>query len=178
MDWGDSHTVVVVPVPELEPFVLARTRHYDPAWVSTDPSFTHAHVTLLAPWLPDPSEDDLAALAEIAGGTPGFDFTLSTVEEFPNGVIHLPTYPDAPFSGLLRRVSATFPDLLPYGGLFGSVGDLTPHVTLDRRSSVVDVSTTRELLGDLIPVTCRADRLEVHRYAPDDCHVIASFRLN
>ena len=51
---GKGHSVLQVPVPELEPFVLDRTRHYDTDYVSTDPGFVHAHVTALAPFLDAP----------------------------------------------------------------------------------------------------------------------------
>ncbi len=177
MNWGDSHTVVVVPVPELEPFVLARTRHYDAAWVSADPTFTHAHVTLFAPWIAEPSEAEMAVLAAIAEQAPRFDVEFAQVEEFPDGTIHLPAEPGEPLSALMRLVSAAFPDLLPYDGLFGPVDELTPHVTLDRTSAAVDVGSTRDLLGDLLPVTCTVDRFELHRYAAGDCRVLASFPL-
>ena len=47
-----GHAVLQIPVPELEPFVRQRHEHYDPHFVSTDPAFVHAHITVLGPFLP------------------------------------------------------------------------------------------------------------------------------
>ena len=46
-----GHSVLVVPVPALERLVRQRTRHYDAAYLSSDPTFAHAHVTLLGPFV-------------------------------------------------------------------------------------------------------------------------------
>ena len=54
-----GHTVLAVPAPALEPFVRERTARYDASFVSADPAFSHAHLTILAPWLPSPTAADL-----------------------------------------------------------------------------------------------------------------------
>ncbi len=59
-----GHTCLAVPVPALEDWVRERTAHYDPSFVSTDPGFAHAHLTLLAP--PGPSR----RTSPTGGGTP------------------------------------------------------------------------------------------------------------
>ena len=41
-----GHSVLAVPVPALDDWVRERTRGHDPAWVSTDPGFVHAHAGL------------------------------------------------------------------------------------------------------------------------------------
>jgi len=48
-DTGDTggHSVLVVPVPALEEYVRARTAHYDASFVSADPAWVHAHLTVL-----------------------------------------------------------------------------------------------------------------------------------
>lgn len=180
MDWGDdggAHTVIVIPVPALEPFVRARTEHYDAAWLSSDPHFTHAHITVLAPWLGGPSVTDFEVLESIATSTDAFAFEATTVAAFPDGTVHLPAEPAAPIAELMRQVSAAFPDCPPYAGAFGSVDELTPHITLDRLSAEVTVESTRALVDDFIPAGCEAQRLEVHRYRENDCRVLASFPL-
>jgi len=41
-----------VPLPALDDVVRERTAFYDASFVSRDPGFAHAHITLLAPgWL-------------------------------------------------------------------------------------------------------------------------------
>lgn len=163
-----GHTVLVVPVPELEPFVRGRWEHYEPAMVSTDPAFTHAHVTALAPYLPEPTPADLALLAEIAAGTEPFDYLLDDVAAFPNGIVHLRPEPAAPFAALTARLWEAFPQCPPYAGRFPHS---VPHLTLDLLSERVTLASTRDLLGDAVPVRCRADRLELHWYETGDCHV-------
>ena len=46
---SDGHAVLQVGVPELEDWIVARTRHYDARYLSSDPRFRHAHITVLAP---------------------------------------------------------------------------------------------------------------------------------
>lgn len=163
-----GHSVVVVPVPELEAFVRGRWEHYDADWVSPDPAFTHAHITVLAPFLPVPSDADLDRLGEIAAGTPPVDFRLDELHVFPDGVIHLRPEPSAPFTALTDRVWEASPSCPPYGGRYD---DLTPHLTLDLAAGPVTVASTRDLLGAAVPVRCRADRLELHWYVAGGCRV-------
>ena len=170
-----SHTVLLVPVPVLEPWVRERWEHYAPTWVSRDPAFTHAHVTVLAPWVAEPDEDDLTAVARIAAGVAPFDFTLSAVESFANGLLHLVPAPAAPFAALTAALGAHFPEHPPYAGAFP---DPVPHLTLDQTSPSVSAASVRASLGTLLPATGRAERLELHRYAEGDCRVLASWPLS
>lgn len=168
------HTVLLVPVPALEPWVRERWEHYAPTWVSRDPAFTHAHVTVLAPWVAEPSAEDLAAVAKIAATVAPFGFTLSTVEAFADGLLHLVPTPAAPFAALTAALWARFPDHPPYAGAFP---DPVPHLTLDQASTSVSVASVRASLGTLLPATCRAERLELHRYDEGGCRVLASWPL-
>ena len=71
-----GHSVLQVPVPPLEPWVRQRTAFYDTDYLSTDPAFTHAHVTALAPFLPEVDDGAAATVAAIVADTRAFDFTL------------------------------------------------------------------------------------------------------
>jgi 2'-5' RNA ligase len=171
-----SHTVLQVPVPELEPFVLPRTAHYDTDYVSPDPAFVHAHVTALSPFV-TPDRLDAQALdlvGEIASTTASFTFELSQIATFPNGIIHLVPEPDEPFRRLTARLWQAFPDCPPYAGEFG---DVRPHLTLDARSERVSEPSTRALLGDLVPASCRAERLDLAWYEAGRCRVLRSWVL-
>ena len=169
-----GHTVLVVPVPELEDFVRERTEHYDGSFLSADPAFVHAHITVLGPFLYAPSPADLDTVAEIVADLTAFDFVLDRMGEFPDGVIHLLPDPDAPFRELTRRLMAAFPQCPPYGGAFP---EPVPHLTLDQRSAVVTPESVRAVLGDVMSATCRADRVALHRYANHDCRVLAQWKL-
>ncbi|WP_242652737.1 2'-5' RNA ligase family protein [Intrasporangium flavum] len=171
-----GHGVLLVPVPMLEPFVLERHRHYDEAYVSSDPAFVHAHVTALGPFLaPDQVTDEVvAALDEITCATAPFDFTLRRVATFPNGIVHLLPEPDDAFRALTAALSQAFPQCPPYGGAFP---DPVPHLTLDGLSDAVSESSTRQAVGPWVPAACRAERLDLAWYEPHRCRVLRSWRL-
>lgn len=171
-----SHTVLLVPVPELEPFVRARTEHYDTDWLSADPAFVHAHVTALGPFLPRSGLDQvtMAEIDRIARATRAFEFTLSRIDTFPNGIIHLVPEPEEPFRDLTARLWAAFPHCPPYAGAFP---DVRPHLTLDARSDEVSEASTRALLGDLVPATCRAEQLDLAWYEAGASRLLHSWRL-
>lgn len=165
---ASGHSVLLVPVPALEPFVRSRWEHYDPDLVSADPAFTHAHVTLLAPYLPDPTAADLAMIAALASDTTPFEFVLGEVAAFPDGIVHLRPQPAAPFARLTARLWEAFPQCPPYAGRYA---DVEPHLTLDLVSPDVTVASTRTALGGLLPATCVADRIELHWYQSGNCHL-------
>jgi hypothetical protein len=168
-----GHSVLMVPVPELEPFAVGRWLHYLPSWVSRDPAFTHAHITALSPYLSKPTAAELAGVAAVARTTPPFDYVLRKVEELANGFIQVAPEPAAPFAALTAALWEAFPECPPYAGEY----DAAPHVTLDQRSDEVSVASTRALLGDLLPARCRADRLELHWYEEGNCRVLADWKL-
>jgi 2'-5' RNA ligase len=171
-----GHSVLLVPVPALEPFVRARSEHYDRDYVSADPRFVHAHVTALGPFFPpaELSPEVIGQLASIACATAPFDFVLGEVGVFPNGIVHLLPGPSAPFEELTGRLWRAFPQCPPYAGEFGAV---VPHLTLDALSDEVTAESTRQLVAPYVPVGCRADRLDLAWYARGGCRVLQSWRL-
>ena len=74
-------TGIVITVPESDELVRAVRERYDPARAFGVPP----HVTVLFPWLSQPSvtDEQLAALAELAAATPAFDAALTHVRRFP-----------------------------------------------------------------------------------------------
>ncbi len=167
-----GHSVIVVPVPALEDLVRARHEHYDRDYVSADPSFAHAHITLLGPWLPEPGPSDLHTLREIAYATMPFEVRLTRVDTFPNGIIHLVPDVPRPFEELTATLSAAFPAYPPYAGQFGEV---RPHLTLDAVGPEVTEQVVRGWVAPLVPVRTRADRLQVSWYAPGGCITLAAY---
>ena len=165
-----GHTVLQLPVPPLEAWVVQRTRCYDETFVSTDPTFGHAHITALAPFANEPTSADLATVAEIAAGTEPVTVRLNRIDQFPNGVIHLVPEPDAPLRTLTDALVVAFPHLPPYEGRFGPRVD--PHLTLDAASEDVSVASIRRALGDLIPTTCTLDELQLTWWESGRCHVM------
>ncbi len=162
-----------LPVPAFEPFVRARYEHYDSDYVSADPGFVHAHVTVLGPWLTDPSAGELEAVRDIAASTPAFTVRMDEVELAHGGMICLRPKPVAPCATLTGRLITAFPGCVPYQGRYATA----PHLTLDQRSSGVGVGSVRAMLGSVLPLTAVMDRLDVAWYEPGACRVLASFPL-
>lgn len=164
-DTWRGHGVLLVAVPALEQWVRARTAHYDAAFVSDEPSFPHAHVTVLAPF-PLERADAVAGLAAAAAP---FDFTLVRVEAFPDGVIHVVPEPADGFRLLTDAARAACPDVVPY---WGRVPHPAPHVTLDRVGESVSCASTRALLGGVLPASGRAEELVLTWWEAGNCRTI------
>lgn len=170
-----GHTVLQLPVPPLEDWVRRRTRHHDPSFVSEDPGFAHAHITALGPFHPDPSPAAMARVAAIASATVPMVVRLARLAQFPGGVIHLLPEPDTGLRRLTALLVRAFPEHPPYDGEFGT--DVVPHVTLDAASAEVSLVSTRRLLGDVVPVSCRLEELQLAWWESGRCHVRHRWRL-
>lgn len=169
-----GHSVLQVPVPQLEDFVRGRTVHYDASYLSADPAHVHAHVTALGPFASELTDDIERRVAAVAAETPAFDFVLERVATFPDGIIHLVPEPDEPFRKLTARLAAEFPEHPPYEGRYG---DVAPHLTLDLRSTEVTEASTLALLDGVLPARCRATRLDLAWYEPHATGVRRSWPL-
>ncbi|WP_026453912.1 2'-5' RNA ligase family protein [Saccharomonospora iraqiensis] len=172
--WSEGHSVLVVGVPELDDYVRARTAHYDASFLADDPAFAHAHITLLGPWLSEPSPTDLDTVATILARTEPFEATLATVDTFPNGLIHLRPEPEDPFRALTAALAEAFPQCPPYAGTFP---DPVPHLTLDRRAEGITPDSVARDLRHLLPVRTHVDRVDLQWWANHDCHVRESWKL-
>ncbi|WP_300677639.1 2'-5' RNA ligase family protein [Nocardioides sp.] len=171
---GAGHAVLAVPVPALDAPVRERTAFYDPSFVSTDPGFVHAHITLLSPWLAEPTAADLDVVAALAARTAPFAAVLDQVEEFVGGVIHLPPAPAGPFQALTAALVEAFPQCPPYAGVFPTP---VPHLTLDHPAGGVTLAEVRERMHQHLPVTFPVDRIDLQWWANDDCRLLASWPL-
>jgi 2'-5' RNA ligase len=169
-----GHSVLAVPVPALDTVIKERTAWYDASFVSTDPSFIHAHITVLAPWASKPTADDLAHVERIAQEAAPFDITLSRIGEFPDGVIYLRPEPDCQLSELASRLATAFPQFPPYRGLYDNV---TPHLTLDRRSATVTPATVRASVGHLLPLAVTVDSIDLQWWANHGCRRLHTWQL-
>ncbi|PUA80230.1 2'-5' RNA ligase family protein [Nocardioides currus] len=166
-----GHSVIVVPVPELDAVVRDRTARYDDSYVSTDPAFVHAHITLLGPWLDEPTARDLETVERVLASEPAFDVRLATLGEFPDGILHLRPEPAAPLARMTSRLAEAFPQTPPYEGRYPEV---VPHLTLDHRATGASVEGLGAELD--LPVTTRVDRVDLQWWANDDCRVLRTWR--
>jgi 2'-5' RNA ligase len=169
-----GHSVLAVPIPALDHVIRERTALYDPSFVSTDPNFIHAHITLLAPWANQPTAEDLAQVEHIAQAAGPFDVKLSRIGEFPDGIIHLIPEPDFELRELAARLAAAFPQFPPYGGRYK---DPIPHLTLDRRSATVTPATVRASIGHVLPLAITVDRIDLQWWANHGCRRLRTWQL-
>lgn len=169
-----GHSVLVVPVAALDEVVRERTTFYDASFLSADPNFAHAHITLLGPWTDRPSAQDLGCVARIAEAIEPFEVRLALIDEFPDGVIYLRPEPDTQFRELTSRLVAAFPQFPPYGGQYP---DVVPHLTLDRRSPTVTPATVSASVRHLLPLTIDVDQIDLQWWANHACRRLNTWPL-
>lgn len=170
-----AHSVLVVPVGEMEPLVRARHEFYDRDYVSTDPSFAHAHVTVLGPFAPLGRLSAVRGrVARICAAAAPFAFTLRAVATFPNGIIHLTVQPQAPWRALRDALWREFPAYPPYAGQFG---DVAPHLTLDAQGPGIDEAVVRGWVGSSLPMRATAREVRLSWYEPGACRTLARWPL-
>ena len=171
-----GHSVIVVAVQPLEDLVRWRTRAYDDAYLSTDPTFAHAHVTLLGPFV------DAAGLTPSVVSTVGrvlcrhgpFTAVFTEVARFPDGMVHLLPDDEKPFRRVTADLVDAFPDHPPYGGRYV---DPRPHVTLDRLGPSVDLETVRGWVAELVPVRVEVRTAQLSWYEQQWCRTLATWPL-
>jgi 2'-5' RNA ligase len=121
----NAESVLLIEVPEAEPFIGDLRMRYDPVASQGVP----AHITVLFPFKAPHliNKEDLEALTQVFADVAPFDFQLVRADKFP-GVWYLAPEPATAFKALTRAVVARFPEYPPYGGAHGE--DSTPHLTI------------------------------------------------
>jgi 2'-5' RNA ligase len=145
-------SVVLVPALDAGQLVRDLRMVYDPSAAEGIPP----HITLMFPFIPpaDLTEPIIDALEGLISHARAFDFSLTQVRQFEQGVVYLEPEPTAPFARLTREISRQF-GLLPYGGAFGE--DPVTHLTvaiLESRSRRQQLVTQ---LGPELPIAIRAE---------------------
>jgi hypothetical protein len=174
-DAGVAHTVLYVPVPGLEPYIRWRHEVEGPEWLSPDGDHTHAHVTVLGPFVPEDAltphvHTDLAAL--FADSEP-FPFTLEEVRVFPSGLVYLHPEPAEPFAHLTEAVTGRFPNHPPYAGELAPV----PHLSLCALGPGRDLDLVRAELAAVLPVRAVAEEVWLVRYEERGTRRLRRYRL-
>jgi 2'-5' RNA ligase len=122
-------SAILITVPELAP--------YTDRWRSVSRSSARPqvplselippHITVLVPWVAEPTESDVKRLTEAVAPFKPFELTFPTAGQFPNGTAWLKPEPFGTVVSLLFSVFQAFPECLPYGGEFP---DPQPHLTI------------------------------------------------
>lgn len=117
-----------------------------------------AHVTVLYPFVPSPSAEELARLVAVAAGVPAFTLTFSSTAWFDEHVVFLAPDDPSPVAGLTEAVVAAFPDFPPYGGAFEEV---VPHLTIGHDHPVDQLRAAEQGVLPHLPLTQEVTALEL-----------------
>jgi 2'-5' RNA ligase len=127
-------TAILITVPELADFT-DRWRSVSAMPARPDIPLTELvppHVTVLVPWVVEPTSDDVRRLAAAVASYEPFELSFPAAGQFPGGTVWLKPEPFDRVCSLLSSVYEAFPECPPYGGEFP---DPHPHLTI---SSAMD----------------------------------------
>ncbi len=143
-------SALIVAVPEAEPLVGEWRLRYDPVAAHGVP----AHITVLFPFLPPERLDEavLAGLTEQFVAFNRFDYTLTSVGRFDEGLVYLVPEPGPAFSRLTDAVVARF-GVPPYGG---EIADPIPHLTVARDAPVAVLDAVASAVAAGLPILATA----------------------
>lgn len=149
-----AHSLVLIPVPELDPVVRPRLEQCSPQLVPADPDDPVAHVTLLAPFaaLDQLTDGVLDELYDFFADVTPFSFALTGVHRLPGGPVYLSPEPASPFRQLTHELAHRFPEYPPSGGAFD---DVLPHLSVPLPDGE-DEATLRDELAPRLPLPAHA----------------------
>jgi hypothetical protein len=144
-----NESAVIVPIPEVEPFVGPLRLQYDASARLGVP----AHITLLYPFCAAEAADEaIPRLTEVFALIESFDFAFTEVRRFPATAYLHPDKAEA-FVEMIRALSETWPDCKPYGGAFTSI---VPHLTVADRVDGEILAAVEDSLRRHLPIACVA----------------------
>jgi 2'-5' RNA ligase len=144
-------TGLVVVVPEAEPVVGPHRLRLD----ESAPLGAPAHVTVLFPFVP-PAEVDQEVLQRVSAvvrAVPTFGYAFSRTAWFDDAVLWLAPDDPRPFRELTERITAAFPQHLPFEGQFP---DVVPHLTVGHRHPHALLAAAERAVAPRLPVRGRA----------------------
>jgi len=168
-----AHSVLQIPVPELESVVRPRLERRSPEEVPTDPDDVVAHITLLGPFVPlaDLTDGVLDELDRFFADVTQFEFALTGIHEFPGGTVYLSPGPAAPFRHLTHELFRLFPEHPPYGGAFD---DVVPHLSVPIPDGE-DAAALEFELRPRFPLTTYAREAVLFWWEAGRSHTVAAF---
>jgi 2'-5' RNA ligase len=143
-------SALIVAVSEAEPLVRKWRLRYDAAATAGVP----AHITVLFPFLPPERLDEavLASLEEQFGRLDRFDYALTAVRRFDDGLVYLAPEPALSLSRLTDAVIARF-GVPAYGG---EIADPIPHLTVARDAPVAVLDAVASAVAPGLPIAAVA----------------------
>ena len=162
-------TAILITVPELAPYTdrwrsvsRSTARPHVPLTVLIPP-----HVTVLVPWVAEPSDADAGRLGEALASVEPFELSFPSVCQFPDGTAWLKPEPFDTVRALLLKVFEAFPECPPYGGEFP---DPHPHLTISSstQGGPEVVAEAEAALAAEQPPAVRLREVELWREGADD----------
>lgn len=169
-----AHSLLLIPVPEVDFVVRPRLERDAPESLSPDPDETTAHITLLGPFADRDRIDDglLAELRSFFADVTAFEFKITDVSRFPDGVTYLCPEPASPFRQLTHELTRRFPEYPPYGGAFD---DVVPHVSVGTSTHSDPPDLVRAELGFRLPITAHARQAALFWCEPNASRTVETF---
>ena len=166
-------SALLVPVPEVEPYVRLHRFRYDSVALWGVP----AHITVLFPFMPPDAVTDeaLDRVQDVLGRFPAFQFSLTRLERFPEGALYLAPEPAEPFVRLTTALVEQFPSYRPYGGAFA---DVIPHLTIAQLPDATTLDEVSDIRSSL-PIQSEAREIVLMAEADDRrWHMRSRFALD
>lgn len=145
-------SILIIEVPEAEPFVLQRHRERPDA---NAPAGIPAHITVLGPFMP-PDMIDTAVLAQIGqlfADVAQFRFQFDHTGWFGDQVLWLAPEDPGPFHALTQRVFQAFPAFPPFEGRYD---DVVPHLTIGYGHPLHDLRVAENSVQAYLPIEAGA----------------------
>jgi 2'-5' RNA ligase len=168
--WRDRAglTAILIAVPELRDYT-DRWRSVSALPARPDKVLTDLippHVTVLVPWVTDPSPEQVQRLTDTLAGLEPFELGFRGVGQFPNGTVYLRPEPFDEVRALMRTVLDAFPECPPYGG---DHPDPHPHLTISSSatSTLAVIAEAEAALAAEPPPSVLLDDLTIWREGDD-----------
>jgi hypothetical protein len=154
VDDAETKSALLIPVPEVEPFVAICRQQLDPASRRGIP----AHVTVLFPFVPPQSLDagTIESVARLVSTVDRFEFTFLSTSWFDDRVLYLAPSPDEGFRTITQLLESAFPQYRPYEGKYDQP---TPHLTIGDGAPLLELQRAEEALRPLVPLKAAAKEL-------------------
>lgn len=168
-----AHSLLLIPVPELESVVRPRLHRRSPEFVAEDPEDVTAHITLLGPFadLADIDQGMVSELRSFFADVTPFAFELTGISRFPGGGTYLTPEPAGPFRRLTHELFRRFPEYPPYSGQFD---DVVPHLTVPLPEGE-DADTLRFQVAPRLPIWAYAREAALFWWEANHSHTVETF---
>jgi hypothetical protein len=144
-----NESVLIIPIPEVEPIVGGLRLQYDRAARLGVP----AHITLLYPFRPaDAVIGEIEKLTTLCSSIKAFPFSFIELRRFP-ATAYLHPDKSERFAQITEALMRLWPDCRPYGGAFA---EIIPHLTVADRVDIKVLGEAESFLRPQLPIKCVA----------------------